>query len=130
MLRENTISIVYDGECPFCKSYCKMTRLKTIYGKVELLNAREDSVLVKETQAQGYDLNQGMVVIFNGKTYYGSEAINILALLNARSDFFNWLTSSLFRSKLIATLAYPILKAYRNCFLLLLKIPQINHHID
>ena len=130
MLREKYISIIYDGDCPFCRNYCKLTRLRDAYGKVELINAREKSRLITEIHAKGYDLNEGMVVKFNGQIYYGSEAINILALLSSRSTIFNKLTAFLFSSKQVSTFIYPVLKACRNCTLFILGRPPIEHSLD
>lgn len=111
--------IVYDGECIFCNSYVQLLRLREAVGKVELLDARGKDPRIRAFQQQGYDLNAGMLFVFNGKVHHGSDAIHMLALLSSSSDLLNRLNQRLLSNRLVAVAAYPFLKAGRRVTLFL-----------
>ena len=64
------IDIYYDGMCPFCHNFVKLTRLKSAY-KVNLFNLREYPQKSLEFSKQGYDVDEGMIVTLNDKIYFG-----------------------------------------------------------
>ena len=70
-----SIRVIYDGECPFCRSYVQMARLREAAGPVELIDARGAPELVAAYHARGMDIDQGMIVELDGQTYYGGEAV-------------------------------------------------------
>ncbi|MEP3654514.1 MAG: DCC1-like thiol-disulfide oxidoreductase family protein [Litorimonas sp.] len=121
-----TISIYYDGECPFCAKYVSFLRLKEAVGSVDLVNLRDHSEKRDEFISQGYDVDQGMVVDMNGKLSFGTDAVNQLALLSTPSGIFNKINKFLFSSTFLAALLYPILKAGRWLVLFLLGRDQLN----
>lgn len=125
VLRQDGISIVYDGLCPFCSAYAHMLRLKESAGPVRLLDAREDAELVAALDGAGKPVNQGMSVFYAGRVYYGADAIHILALLASRSGLANRAIARLLRNERLAKTAYPLLRAGRNLGLKLLGRPQI-----
>lgn len=108
-----TVSIVYDGECPFCGAFVRMTRLRAASGPVALIDARTDHPLVRESVRRGYDLNRGMVVVIDGLFHHGSQAMNRLALLTTPSDLFNRAVRLLFAVPRVSRAVYPILVAGR-----------------
>ena len=107
------IAIYYDGECPFCKRYTALLRLRDSVGSVRLVNVRDDSATLNALQAEGYDLDQGMVVELEGRRYAGADAIHTLAILSGRSGLLNRIVARVFRLAWIAILLYPILRAGR-----------------
>ncbi|MEM6634443.1 MAG: DCC1-like thiol-disulfide oxidoreductase family protein [Pseudomonadota bacterium] len=111
---EPGISIVYDGECPFCANYVAMSRLRDSVGPVRLVNAREPSDEVTRLQAEGYDLNEGMAIIEGTRVYHGAACLARIAALSTASGAFNRLNSWLFRSPRVASMLYPFLRAGRN----------------
>jgi len=113
--------IVYDGECPFCAAYVRMTRLRAAAGPVLLLDAREVThpVMARIAQA-GLDLDAGMVVEMRGALYHGDAALTLLAGLTTRSGLFNRLTAWAFAAPWRARLLYPPMVAGRNLPLRLL----------
>ena len=127
MAQDNEIVVVYDGECLFCRNYCRLVRLRKAAGLLKLVDARENSPIMDEVTALGLDIDQGMVVKLDGQIYYGSEAINILSLLSSNSDFFNRLNFMIFKSKRLCFILYPVLRACRNFALWLSHIPKINN---
>ena len=119
--------LVYDGECPVCKMYCKYIRIRQAVGDLKLVDARHPSALLDEINAAGLDIDQGMVVKFKDAIYYGSDAIHMLTLLSLSSGFFNRINFYLFRTKFGARILYPICKAFRNVLLKSLGIKFIEN---
>lgn len=119
------ITLVYDGECPFCHNYSQMVRLKENVGNLKLINAREAQPEVEEIKNKGFDLNEGMVVKIDTQYYHGAEALNVLALLSSRSGFFNRLNYWFFRSTKLSKIAYPFLRGGRNLALKLMGRSKI-----
>lgn len=113
--------VVYDGECPFCARFVALQRLKHSVGPVSLHNAREDSDLVSALWASGFDLNEGMVLIWNNQVFHGDDCVNRLALLSNGSGLFNKLNAVFFSSPRVSALMYPALRAGRNAVLKLLR---------
>ena len=112
--------LLYDGECPFCSAYVGYMRLRESVGPVTLADAREHPELLREVEALGYDVDEGMVLKFAGRYFHGADCINALALLTTPSGAFNRLNAAIFRSKTASTLLYPVMRAGRNATLALL----------
>ena len=115
------IWLVYDGDCPFCSASAQMVRIRQSVGNLHILNAREsaDHPVMTEIAAQNLDLNQGIVVKFEGRLYHGKDALHLLALIGSETGWLNRLNVALFRNKAVVDMAYPVLKGVRN---LMLKI--------
>ena len=112
--------LVYDGECPFCSRYVALVRLREALGPVRLMNARDGGPVVESLVAAGYDLDEGMVLIWRGRIYHGDACIHLLALLSTPSGAFNRINAAVFRSERASRLLYPILRSGRNATLRLL----------
>lgn len=113
-------TIVYDGECPFCSRYVAMIRLKAALGQVRLLDARQGGPVVEALRADGFDLDEGMALILDGRVYHGADCVNRLALLSTGSGLFNSFNAAVFRSPTLSRLLYPPMRAGRNAVLRLL----------
>src|SRR3954470_7849886 len=81
--------LVYDGECPVCKTYCKYIRIRKAVGNLHLVDARLPSPIMDEITHAGLDIDQGMVLKFKDAIYYGPDAVHMLTLLSTPSGFFN-----------------------------------------
>ena len=112
--------IIYDGECPFCTAYVRLSRLRESVGPVTLIDARQGGAVVDAVRRAGYDLDQGMVLKYAGRLYHGADCLNMLALLSSRSSAFNRMTSTMFRNPTLARVSYPVLRSCRNLTLALL----------
>lgn len=119
--------LIYDGECPFCSRYARLTRLRETVGPLRLINARENAPEVEAAIAAGYDLDRGMLLSLDGELYHGPDCLNRLALLSSRSSAFNRLAYSLFRHGPLSRLAYPVLRAGRYVALRLLRRPPLGY---
>lgn len=119
------ITIIYDGECPFCSSYVALVRLRETVGPVELVDARSDDPRVREADAQGHDLDRGMVVLWQDQTFFGRDAVHLLATLTSEGGGFNRLQRLAFSSPRRAAVFYPALAAGRRLYFRLIGKPLI-----
>jgi len=113
----DVLTIIYDGECPFCASYVRMARLRETVGRVELVDARSDDPRVAEAQGAGLDLDDGMVVLWQGERHHGPGAVHLIALLSSEGGIGNRLQRWLLRSPRAAAALYPWLVRGRRLFL-------------
>jgi len=126
-MKREEILLVYDRECPACNAYCQVIKIRESVGDLKIVDAREDSDVVKEITAQGLDIDQGMVLKMGDQLYYGSDAIHALALIGSQSGVFNRINYWIFKSKTLSSLLYPILKSCRNILLKTLRKSKINN---
>jgi predicted DCC family thiol-disulfide oxidoreductase YuxK len=114
-----SIIIIYDGDCPFCRSYIALTRLRELSNTC-LLNARDEPDLCRELLDKGVSLDEGMLVIMNNELHHGGDAIHRIALLTNKNTKFNKVVYSVFSRPVISRYAYPVLRGLRNITLRLL----------
>ncbi len=126
MSREE-ILLVYDRECPACNAYCQIVQIRKSVGELKIVDARENSDVLNEITARGLDIDQGIVLKMGDQLYYGSDAINALALIGSRSGIFNRLNYWIFKSKTISKILYPVLRSGRNLLLKILGKSKINN---
>ncbi len=126
-MADNQVLLVYDRECPVCRSYCQAVRIRKSLGELRIVNAREHSDILQEITTRGLDIDQGMVLKLGEQFYYGADAIHALALLSTRSGIFNRLNFWMFRSERLSRLLYPVLRSLRNLLLKLLGRRRINN---
>ena len=119
--------LVYDGECPVCRTYCKYARIRETVGRLRLVDARQPGPLMDEITAAGLDIDQGMVLKFRQVTYYGADAIHMLSLFGTRAGWFNRLCFVFFGTRWGARVFYPVGRAFRNLLLKVLGISYINN---
>jgi len=124
---EKRIEVVYDRECPVCEFYCQRVDVQESLGRLERVDAREDSEVMTDITALGLDIDEGMVVRVGDDIHYGSDAIHELALLSSGKGFINRLASWTFGSRALSRILYPILKSIRNLLLKILGKSRINN---
>ncbi|KOF54479.1 hypothetical protein AD428_06870 [Achromobacter sp. DMS1] len=112
--------LLYDGDCPFCSNYVRLVQLRKAVGEVALLDMRDHPDLVAAYKAQGYDLDQGMLLHLDGRDYYGADCMHRLALLSTEDDLFNRSNAAVFRRPCLSATLYPFMRAGRNVTLALL----------
>ncbi len=117
---EAALTVVYDGECPFCSNYVHLMALRRSVGTVALVDARSGGPLVDEITRRGYDLNEGMVVRHGADLYYGPDALVLLSRLSDDRGVASRLLARLLRSPGRARLLYPAMKLGRRVTLLML----------
>jgi predicted DCC family thiol-disulfide oxidoreductase YuxK len=119
--------LVYDGDCPVCRNYCRFIRLREAAGRLHLVDARAPGPLMDEITRAGLDIDQGMVLKVRGQLYYGHDAIRMITLLSTRAGWFNRLAFLFFGTPFAARVFYPAGKAVRNLLLRILGIRYIDN---
>ena len=114
------LTLVYDGDCPLCSAYVTRMRLRQTAGRLDLIDARQQPALVQQMEQRGYHLDDGMLLIVDGRFYHGAAAMHVLALMSSGSGWFNRLNYRLFRSPRLSSVLYPPLVAGRRGLLWLL----------
>lgn len=126
-MKREEILLVYDRECPACNAYCQVVNIRESVGDLRIVDAREDSEVMKEITSQSLDIDQGMVLKMGGQLYYGADAIHALALISSRSGILNRMNYWMFKSKTASSVLYPILRFCRNLLLKILGKTKINN---
>lgn len=125
------IALIFDGQCPVCTAYSCAVEVDGVPdAAVRRVDARGDHALVQQAIAAGLDLDEGMVVVQNGKLHHGADALHLMARLAPRRGIKNRLNRFLFGSRTLGRLSYPVLRAGRNMLLRVLgrkKIGQQRH---
>lgn len=119
------LAIYYDGECPVCARYIQMVRLSKDHD-VSLIDLRQSTDSRDMLKGEGFDVDQGMVVDFDGQKYAGPGAVNILSLLSTPSGLINRINKVILGNPTIARLTYPFLRAGRWILLFILNKPLVN----
>lgn len=120
----SNLQIVYDGDCPFCSDFVALREIDNKFGGVELINARETHDAVESLDRCGIDLDDGIVVIFEGQIICGADAMNFLSRSSSARNRWGAL-QLLLRNSLLARALYPILKLGRSITLKLMGRPRI-----
>lgn len=126
-MNKEEIYLVYDRQCPACRHYCELVRIRESVGTLRLIDAREPSPVMQTITEAGLDIDQGMVLKVHEQLYYGADAINALALLGTRAGWFNRLNFWVFRSRTLSCVLYPVLRTCRNVLLRLRGTSKINN---
>jgi len=120
-MRQQTLTVFYDGACPVCAMYMRYYRLGDANLRVALVDLRRDVQQVAEFTAMGLDVDEGMIVKLDSQVYHGADAVNVLALLSTSASFFNRCNRWLFSRRVPARVFYPVMVAGRNLVLWLLR---------
>lgn len=126
---EGDVWFVYDGDCPLCTAAANALQIRQSVGALHLVNARDDAghPLMREVNRLGFDLDEGMVLKYRGAHYHGEDALHMMALLGGPHGWLNRINALLFRSKTIARLCYPAMRATRNALLRLGGVKKIRN---
>src|SRR5436190_11708114 len=121
------VTLIYDGECPVCTAYsCNVDAGSS---QLKRVNARSVTPEVQRALDEGIDLDEGMVVLYQGKLYHGADAMHRMALLAPNSGIRNRLNRLFFGNLAVARAIYPTLRAGRNTLLYILgrkKIAEVD----
>ena len=125
----DSVYFIYDGECPICHYGAHTFRIRQATGELLLLDARQeqDHALVREVNKQGLDLDEGMVIVYQGNFYHGADALHFMALTGSNAGWFNKANAFLFRTKSLAKFFYPAMRGTRNLLLRIKEVPRIDN---
>ncbi|GHE22004.1 DCC1-like thiol-disulfide oxidoreductase family protein [Halomonas urumqiensis] len=121
------LRLVYDGECPMCRRYVRLQRIRRDVGELELIDGRAPGQARDELTAQGIDLDEGFALQVGERWYHGSDALHRMTLLGTRSGVFNRLMYRLFADQARTAQLYPWLRGCRNGLLRLLGKPPMDN---
>lgn len=121
------VTIIYDGNCPFCSFYVRYVHLKRAAGDIRLIDARQGGAEVEEVRRRNLSLDDGMVLKLDEEYYHGESAFQRVAMMSSRSSWFNRANYLLFSSQRSSTIAYPILRAMRNLTLKILGRSELGY---
>lgn len=112
--------LLYDGECPFCAAYIKLTRIREAEVDLYLLDARNHPEHIKHHAEQGLHINDGMLLKIGDQVYFGGEVMYVLGMLSSENGLFNRIHYLIFSKRKIAIWIYPVLRFFRNLTLKIL----------
>lgn len=112
--------LLYDGECPICAGFVRFAEFRRRHPDLQLIDARTAPDLVADLRRRGYEINDGMVLVVDGRLYYGADA-------NAKLASYTSDLSAAKRTAMstIGATPYPLLRAMRNALLRLRGTPLI-----
>lgn len=125
-MSNSTLVIIYDGQCPFCQNYVQLMALRDAVSDVNLVDARSDNPLVADVMARGYNLDEGMVAIFEGEIYYGSDALALISSLSSNRTALQRIFSKFMQNPVFARYIYPYMKFGRSLTLKILGRHKIS----
>ena len=106
----NKILFIYDGECPFCNHFAQLIELRSSLPEIEILDGRKNLPLLSKLYKQGYDLNNGAILINKEKIIHGADAINwICTQIEKPSDTLLEILRIIFTSGRRTNLLFPLL---------------------
>lgn len=110
--------LLYDGECPFCRLYASRRRLDLRAGRtLRRIDGREAPALVARMREEGCDLDDGMILVDDGRRFHGAAAMSELEAMTAGTGpfdrFARWFASSPARMRRL----YPWLRRLRSAAL-------------
>jgi predicted DCC family thiol-disulfide oxidoreductase YuxK len=115
------LKVLYDGACPFCRSYVAYARLRKRAGEVEVIDARQVPDLVESYAQRGHDIDESFIVDTGEEVLSHGAALAYLHANMAPA----WTGLPLLASPKLLAAVYPSLRAARNGALKLLGVPPI-----
>tara|TARA_Y100001968_G_C19444830_1_gene764755 strand:+ start:3319 stop:3720 length:402 start_codon:yes stop_codon:yes gene_type:complete len=101
---------IYDGECPFCNHFAQLLLIKKSIPSLQILDGRKELAKLTSLYKQGYDLNNGAILINNGTIMHGAEAINwICSKIQDPNDSLLELLKMIFTSNKRTKFIFPLL---------------------
>ncbi|GAB1267244.1 hypothetical protein NBRC116493_04970 [Aurantivibrio infirmus] len=121
---EEKICLLYDRQCPVCRYFADTYELTNDH--IELVNAREQSAILKRAADRNFDVNNGIVLVVGESFYFAEDAM--VQLVN-RQHFpgpIGFVIGRIFKYPRLAKLVNPILVFLRKILLKLLGKQQIS----
>lgn len=119
-----TLTLVYDGGCPFCRQFALATELTGGIPLLELRDGRADHDLRAAMKARGLNLARGAVLLEDERAWHGAEAIAELCRRLAPSGPLLQLLRGLFSEPNQARRLYPLLLLARRLALQWRGLPE------
>lgn len=107
---QDHLLIAYDGDCPFCAAYVRMSRIQALDLSVQLINLRDDPALCEDLKQRGMHPDQGMYVRLGDVEYHGAQAMNVLSSFSTSRFWANRVFQWVFKNATRARVIYPFLR--------------------
>lgn len=104
-----TITLVYDGGCPFCSHFARRSELLGGLPDLRLCDGRSDHALRASLRARGLEIARGAVLLEGEQAWHGAAAIAELCGRMQPSDGLLQLLQGLFAAPARAQGLYPLL---------------------
>ena len=104
-----TLTLVYDGGCPFCRHFALRSELVGGVPELEIRDGRSEQLLRAQLKARGFNLANGAVLLDDDQAWHGAEAIAELCRRLQPSDPLLALLRQLFAAPPQARRVYPLL---------------------
>lgn len=104
-----TLTLVYDGGCPFCRQFALRSELLSGIPDLNIVDGRVDHALRRELNRRRLPLKDGAVLLDGDRSWHGSDAVAELSRRMNASDPLLLGLSTLFRNRTTASRLYPAL---------------------
>ena len=112
------IIFIFDGECPFCNHFAQLIELKTSLPNLKILDGRKNLSILTNLFKEGYDLNDGAILISENGILNGCNAVNfICSRIIEPNDSLLDVLRIIFKSKKRSKLLFPLLLIARRVLL-------------
>lgn len=128
LLAPQTLHLVYDGGCPFCRHFALSSELRGGIPHLQIIDGRADAALRHDLLERGLPLAQGAVLLQGERAWHGAEAVRQLCALMRPSDPLLQLLVPLFDGPSRSRRLYPLLLAARRLALALKRLPLDPDH--
>ena len=119
-----SLTLVYDGGCPFCRHFALRCELTGGIPELEIRDGRAEQALRQELRRRGMNLADGAVLLEGEQAWHGSAAIAELTRRMRPGDPLLQLLRSLFRDDARSLLLYPGLLLARRLSLSARGLPE------
>ena len=119
-----TVTLLYDGGCPFCREFALRSELTGGIDNLEIRDARSDHALRQKLSQQGISIADGAVLLDGGQIWHGSDAVAELSRRMKASDPLLRLLRNVFKSDRRSRALYPVLLQMRRITLGLTGLPE------
>ncbi len=119
-----TLTLVYDGGCPFCSQFALRSELLGGISGMQILDGRQEHALRQTLAAKGMNLASGAVLLDEDDAWHGSAAIAELSRRMKPSDALLRVLVGLFGRPERAAFLYPGLLLARRLLLLCKGLPE------
>jgi predicted DCC family thiol-disulfide oxidoreductase YuxK len=117
--------VLYDGECPVCGAYIALARLRELRPDLQVLDARHEPSLVAAMRADGFDVNDSILVGLGSRVYSGAAATRLISQLGSDNPLMRRAALYAIGGAPWSDALYPWLRAMRNGLLRVLGRDQI-----
>ena len=118
--------VLYDGECPVCGAYIALAQLRMLRPDLQVLDARHEPALVAALRAEGFDVNDSILVRLGPQVYSGGAATRLISQLGSANPIVRRAALYAIGGAPWSYALYPWLRAGRNGLLRILGRGKID----